>query len=161
MARGVKVMPRMVRPQAILPPPIEIPDSHMAMRNGRLDELKGDKPALAVDEIDRTRLHLILDPDFNKRDARIIADERDLDGGRVPFSRADCVRGRRVFRVNADEAAPLGNVNELARVSPDIESVMTGRIVIVIEFDGLNCNHQDSPATSIRRLRRENQQNTL
>src|SRR5215467_14328670 len=38
---------------------------------------------------------------------------------------------------------------------------MTGRIVIVIEFDGLNCNHQDSPATSIRRLRRENQQNTL
>jgi hypothetical protein len=41
-----------------------------------------------------------------------------------------------------DEPAPLRDVDELRSVLADVQSVMRGRVVIVIKFDGLNCDHQ-------------------
>jgi hypothetical protein len=142
MARGVKVLPWVVRSEAILPMPIDVPDSDAPMRNRRIDKLKSYEPTLAVDEVDRASLDVILDADFNERNARIIADQGDLDGNSVTQGWADCVGGRRVLGVDVDEPAPLRDVDELRSVLADVQSVMRGRVVIVIKFDGLNCDHQ-------------------
>src|SRR6516162_9484574 len=73
MPSGFEAMPWMVWTQAILPVPMEIPDSDVATRNRRIDEFKGHEPAPAVNKFDSTGFDMIFHAGFDERDAGIIA----------------------------------------------------------------------------------------
>src|ERR1700741_574643 len=147
VAGGVEVVPRVMWAQPVFPMPFEIPDSHSAVRHGRIQEVEGHEASLAIDKVDGSGFDMILDANLNERGAGVVGNEGDFNGDGVAVGRGDCVCRRRVFGIDTDEATPLRNMDETAGVRAGVESIVRGRVVVMIEFDSLNRDHRGSPAS--------------
>src|SRR5271167_1298383 len=139
------MLPRMVRPNPVLPLPRDVYDVHVMSRNRGIDQLEADETAMAVDEIHRTGLNMMLHSHFDKRNARVGRTQRYLDGYQVAVRRGYGVGSAGVLRIDADEASPLGNANELCRILANVERIVRCSVRVVVKLDRIDSDHRSLP----------------